>query len=78
MIIELYLICTLLTATDEVWNMRNPRPFPKKQYIYLQWEEKDFYSIKIKNKWVLRKKRKTDSPLKKRLRRKYWKKRLEN
>ena len=77
MIITLYAICALLTISDEIWNIKHPRPYSFKSYDFLQWEEKDFYSQKIGGEWVLRKKRRTDSPLKKRLRRKYWKKRLE-
>ena len=41
----------------------------------LQWEEKDFFTYKINNEWVLRPYRKTDSNLKKKVRKKYWKKR---
>ena len=76
MIIKFYAIALLLTVSDEVWNINNPRPEPVKQYNWLIWEEKDFYSFKVQGKWVLRKHRKTDSPLKKRIRAKYWKKRL--
>ena len=76
MILTCYAIITLLTFTDEVWNAYNPRREPKGVYFYLEWEEKDFYSYKIKGEWVLRKKRKTDSPLKRRIRARYWKKRL--
>jgi plasmid maintenance system killer protein len=60
---------------DEAWNINNPRPFPKATYHRLQWEEKDFYSVKINNEWVLRKYRKTDSKLKRKIRTKYWEKR---
>lgn len=76
MILKFYAICILLTAFDEGWNLSNPRPDPRGKYYYIQWEEKDFYSFKIDNEWVLRKKRKTDSPRKKRYRDRYWKKRL--
>ena len=76
MILKCYVICLMLTAFDEGWNLNNPRPNPDKQYHWIQWEKKDFYSFKVDNEWVLRKKRKTDSPLKKRIRAKYWKKRL--
>ena len=72
MIIIFYTIATLLTISDEIWNINNPRPYSFKAYRLLQWEEKDFYSKKINEQWILRKYRKTDTKLKKRLRKKYW------
>lgn len=60
---------------DEAWNVRNPRPEPKGIYYRLQWEVKDFYTFQINNEWVLRKYRKTDSKLKRKVRNKYWEKR---
>lgn len=75
MIIKLYIVSLFLTVTDEIWNIKNPRPNPKKQYYCLQWEEKDFYTYKINDEWVLRKFRKTDSPTKKQVRNEYWEKR---
>tara|TARA_R100000742_G_C4168486_1_gene7592 strand:- start:154 stop:396 length:243 start_codon:yes stop_codon:yes gene_type:complete len=77
MIIKYYIVLTLLSITDEVWNINNPRPYPKKNYNYLQWEKADFYSQKINNQWVLRHSRKTDSYIKKQVRKKYWAKRLK-
>ena len=77
MIIKCYIIAALLTLSDEVWNINNPRHYSFKAYKLFQWEEKDFYTQKINNEWVLRKYRKTDTPLKRRLRTKYWKKRLK-
>ena len=77
MIIKYYIVLTLLTITDEVWNINNPRPYSFQKYYMLQWEEKDFYSQKINGQWVLRKYRKTDSPLKKQVRKKYWAKMLK-
>ena len=77
MIIKLYIVATFLTISDEIWNINNPRPNPKKHYYCLQWEEKDFYSYKIENQSILRKYRKTDSPTKRQAREKYWKKRLK-
>ena len=76
MILKFYIIATLLTLSDEIWNIKHPRPYSFKSYYLLQWEEKDFYSKKINNEWVLRKYRKTDTTLKRRVRTKYWKKRL--
>ena len=77
MIIKYYIVLTLLTITDEVWNINNPRPYSFQKYYMLQWEEKDFYSQKINNQWVLRNSRKTDSYIKKQVRKKYWAKRLK-
>ena len=77
MIIKCYVIAIFLTVSDEVWNINNPRPNPQKTYTCLQWEEKDFYSYKINNEWVLRKFRKTDDETKRYVRNKYWEKRLK-
>ena len=77
MILKLYIVILLTTAIDEQWNINNPRPNPNKTYNRLQWEKADFFTYKIKNEWVLRKYRKTDTPLKRRIRNKYWKKRLK-
>ena len=64
-VLVMYAFCTITSLSDELWNINHPRPHPVKQYHLLQWEEKDFYSYKIKGEWVLRQKRKTDSKLKK-------------
>ena len=77
MIIKYYIVLTLLTITDEVWNINNPRPYSFQKYYMLQWEEKDFYSQKINNQWVLRHSKKTDSYIKKQVRKKYWAKMLK-
>ena len=70
MIIKLYFICTVMTMTDEIWNIQHPRPFPKQHYYMLQWEQNDF--IQLKNgDWILRLERKTDSELKKAIRERY-------
>ena len=74
-IVSFYAGLTMLTLGDEIWNVRNPRPFPRHEYILIQWEAKDFYSVRIKGKWVLRKYRKTDGKFKRKLRNKYWEKR---
>ena len=66
-------MCALLTLADEVWNMNHPRPNPNKPYNIVKWEAKDFYSYKIKDEWVLRPYRKTDSKLKRVIRNNYWK-----
>ena len=74
-VIKAYTIMTFSIALDEAWNMNNPRPYPKQNYYLMNWEDKDFYSNKINNEWVLRKHRKTDSETKLFLRNKYWEKR---
>jgi len=74
MVIKGYILVFFLTAIDEQWNINNPRPHPKAKYHRLQWEEKDFYTFKINNEWILRKYRKTDSKLKRKVRNKYWEK----
>jgi len=76
-LIKAYTTMLFLTITDEAWNMHNPRPVPQGKYIALQWEQKDFYSYKIDGEWVLRKHRKTDSDIKRIVRKKYWRKRNE-
>jgi hypothetical protein len=75
MILKLYIAVLLTTAIDEQWNINNPRPNPNKTYNRLQWEKADFFTYKINNQWVLRPYRKTDSKLKEKVRKKYWKKR---
>jgi len=75
MIIKFYIVATLLTIFDEAWNIKNPRPYPKQIYYSVQWEEKDFYTFKIDDEWVLRKYRKTDNNIKREVRKQYWEKR---
>ena len=77
MILKFYIIASLLTLSDEIWNISNPRIEAKGKYYIVQWEKKDFYSQKINNEWVLRKYRKTDNNIKRYVRTKYWKKRLK-
>ena len=58
---------------DEIWNIENPRPYPKAKYYMLEWEEDDF--IKMKDgSYLLRPKRKTDNELKRYIRNEYWEK----
>ena len=77
MIIKMYFICIFLTVSDEIWNIKHPRPNPSKTYYALTWEAQDFYTYKINGEWVLRKHRKTDSETKKIVRESYWKERNE-
>ena len=55
---------------EEVWNYNNPRPFPKQEYIYINWEQGDFK--KENGEWVLMKKHMYDSPKKAKARKNYW------
>ena len=71
-LIKAYTIITFTVVLDEAWNIGNPRPYPMKEYALLQWEEDDFYK-NIYGQSVLRPYRKTDSELKKAVRKKYWK-----
>ena len=77
MILKFYILATFLTIFDESWNIKNPRPYSFQKYYIVQWEEKDFYSYKIKGEWVLRKYRKTDNETKKEVRKQYWETRNE-
>ena len=61
----------MLTLADEIWNINNPRPFPKQHYYMLQWEQADFVQLK-NGDWALRPKRKVDSKLKKAIREKHY------
>ena len=78
MILTCYAICAFLTISDEIWNIRHPRRYSFKSYNVLQWDDKDFYSVKIDGEWVLRPYRKVDSPFKRHIRKKYWKKRKKD
>ena len=67
-IIKAYTAMTFLTVANEIWNIKNPRPFPKQIFYTMQWEEQDF--IKMKNgSYVLRKQRKVDNQTKAQARR---------
>ena len=74
-LIKAYCICTFLTIYNEVWNIKNPRPYPKQTYYIMEWEKDDFYSQKIKGEWILRKYRKTDNETKRFVRNQYWERR---
>ena len=75
MILNLYIIATLLTISDEIWNINHPRKYSYNKYYLVYWDSKDFYSVKIEDEWVLRKYRKTDNKIKRKARNKYWEKR---
>ena len=68
---QLYLgIVLTVTPLQEVWNYNNPRPFPKQEYIYINWEDTDFK--KVDGEWVLMKKHMYDTSKKAKARKKYW------
>ena len=75
MILKAYIIMTFLTSVDELWNICNPRPYPKQEYHTVQWEELDFFMYK--GDWILREFRETDNEYKKFIRDLYWKERNE-
>lgn len=59
--IKAYTIMTLMTLTDEVWNMTHPRPEPNNnKYLIVNWEKQDFIFY-ADGSYVLRKKRKADN-----------------
>lgn len=61
MVIKCYTILTFATITDEIWNLKNPRPYPQDKYYQLaNWEEKDFIFY-TNGTYVLREKRKADN-----------------
>jgi hypothetical protein len=69
-LIKSYAVIGVLFVADEMWNIHNPRPFPKQEYHMMQWEEKDFVKMKD-GSYILRPKRKVDSELKEYARKKY-------
>tara|TARA_R100000700_G_C3178959_1_gene155024 strand:- start:3667 stop:3912 length:246 start_codon:yes stop_codon:yes gene_type:complete len=71
-LVKAYGVITFIVVVEEVWNINNPRPYPKKDYYMMQWEKKDFYSNKINGQWKLRRHRKTDSKLKKNARKRHY------
>ena len=70
-LVHLYLgIVLTVTPLQEVWNYNNPRPFPKQEYIYINWEDTDFK--KVDGEWVLMKTHMYDPPIKAKARKRYW------
>ena len=63
-VLKAYMVMTFASLADEVWNINNPRPYPSKAYVIIQWEEDDFYKLRD-GSYRLRPKRKVDSELKK-------------
>ena len=60
----------ILTPIEEIWNYNNPRPYPKQDYILINWEKGDFK--KVDGEWVLMTKHMHDKPFKAKARRKYY------
>ena len=70
-LVKAYVAIIFSIVIDENWNANNPRPYHNKTYYAVKWEEKDFYK-NIHCQWILRPKRRTDSDLKKTVRKQYW------
>ena len=68
---QIYLsLILVLHPIDEHWNYNNPRPYPSKQYILVNWTKGDFKMVD--GKLTLMKKHMYDPPIKAKARRKYW------
>ena len=65
-------IAVMLTfhPIEEVWNYNNPRPYPMKKYILVNWNKGDFKMVD--GELTLMKKHMYDPPIKAKARRKYW------
>ena len=61
----------IMFPIEEQWNAENPRPFPKKQFITMNWEKEDFHHWEISNEYTLKKYRKEDNKYKA-IARRYW------
>jgi hypothetical protein len=71
-LVKLYVIVNIIMfLPDEEWNAQNPRPFPKKDYVIMNWEPEDFAHWQISNEYVLLEYRKEDNKYKAKARR-YW------
>ena len=71
---QIYLSTMLvLTPFNEYWNYHNPRPYPRGEYIIVNWDKGDFKTVN--GKLVLMKKHMHDEPIKAKARRLYWEKR---
>ena len=71
-VLKAYAVISIATATDEMWNCNNPRPYPMKKYSVCQWDEADM--VKIKGKWYLRPQGKEDNVFERFYRKRYWRK----
>ena len=43
----------IMFLPNEEWNAQNPRPFPKNEYVLINWEKADFYHWEISNEYDL-------------------------
>ena len=61
----------IMFLPDEEWNAQNPRPFPTKDYVLINWEPEDFIHWEISNEYILLEYRKEDNKYKA-IARRYW------
>ena len=61
----------IMFLPNEEWNAQNPRPFPRNDYVLINWEKADFNHWEISNEYTLKKYRKEDNKYKAKARR-YW------
>jgi hypothetical protein len=61
----------IMFPIEEQWNAENPRPFPRKQFVTMNWEPEDFHYWAISKEYDLKKYRKEDNKYKAEARR-YW------
>ena len=42
-LVKIYIVFNLIIfLPNEEWNAQNPRPFPKNEYVLMNWEKADF------------------------------------
>ena len=70
-VVKAYTIIIFSIVEDEVWNIKNPRPNPSKDYYAMQWEQDDFVKMKD-GSYKLRPRRKVDSDIKREARKRYY------
>ena len=61
----------IMFLPNEEWNAQNPRPFPRNDYVLINWEKADFHHWEISNEYDLLKYRAEDNKYKAKARR-YW------
>jgi len=71
-LVKIYIVFNLIIfLPNEEWNAQNPRPFPRNDYVLINWEKADFYHWEISNEYDLLKYRAEDNKYKAKARR-YW------
>ena len=71
-LVKIYIVFNLIIfLPNEEWNAQNPRPFPKQEYVLLNWESEDFHHWEISNEYDLLEYRAEDNKYKAKARR-YW------